>query len=75
MTISDRVPLTAAAQRLALSVRTLSRAKRLALGLVDMPPPPGGEQYAWVSRESVDLVAAQRAALRRALHAVDPASK
>jgi len=64
---ADEVPLIVASKRLSLSVRTLSVAKRRALGLVDAPTPPGGAAHRWVTRESLERVAEQRAAIRQAL--------
>ena len=65
------VPIRVAASRLHLSVRTLqSRPKRLSLGLVDTPPPSGGgPRAAWLTAESLDRVAAERAAIHSALRA------
>lgn len=65
------VPIRVAAARLHLSIRTLkSRPKRLSLGLVDAPPPSGGgPRAAWLTAESLDRVAAARAAIHSALRA------
>ncbi len=62
------VPLRTAAVRLNLSVRSIqSTSRRKTLGLVDAPTPPSGNPHAWVTAESLDRVAATRAAVREAL--------
>ena len=62
------IPLRIAAARLSLSVRTIqSTSRRRTLGLVDAPTPPSGNPHAWVTADSLDRVAASRAAVREAL--------
>lgn len=62
------VPLCTAAARLNLSVRSIqSSSRRAILGLVDAPTPLSGKPHAWVTADSLDRVAASRAAVREAL--------
>lgn len=67
------VPLATAAIRLSLSPRSLESPKRRkALGLVDVPAPPGGKGRKWVDADSLDAVIAARTAVSQALYVPPP---